>query len=77
MATVRLSEMDNVVTAIAPLAVGDDGATQLIPRGHKMATVAIPKGAPVYKYAQVIGYAAEDIAAGAHVHTPTTITLTM
>ncbi|MCB1332635.1 MAG: altronate dehydratase [Roseivivax sp.] len=69
MATVRLSEMDNVVTAIAPLAVGDDGATQLIPRGHKMATVAIPKGAPVYKYAQVIGYAAEDIAAGAHVHT--------
>jgi len=69
MKTVRLSEADNVVTAIAPLAVGDEAATQMIPRGHKMATQAIPRGAPVLKYAQVIGYAAEDIAAGAHVHT--------
>ncbi|MCA0873109.1 altronate dehydratase family protein [Seohaeicola saemankumensis] len=69
MKTVRLSPADNVVTAIAPLQVGDDGATQLIPRGHKMASAPIPRGAPVYKYAQVIGYAAEDIAEGAHVHT--------
>ncbi|WP_116599410.1 UxaA family hydrolase [Primorskyibacter marinus] len=69
MKTVRLSAEDNVVTAISPLAVGDEGATALIPRGHKMSAVAIPKGAPVIKYAQVIGYAAEDIAQGAHVHT--------
>ena len=69
MKTVRLSPEDNVVTAISPLAVGDEGATTLIPRGHKMAAVAIAKGAPVTKYAQVIGYAAEDIAQGAHVHT--------
>ena len=69
MKTVRLSPADNVVTAISPLQVGDDGATQLIPRGHKMASAPIPRGAPVYKYAQVIGYAAEDIAQGAHVHT--------
>ncbi|WP_417607005.1 UxaA family hydrolase [Primorskyibacter flagellatus] len=69
MKTVRLSAEDNVVTAISPLAVGDAGASALIPRGHKMSAVAIPKGAPVIKYAQVIGYAAEDIAQGAHVHT--------
>ncbi|MEM9764776.1 MAG: altronate dehydratase family protein [Pseudomonadota bacterium] len=69
MKTVRLSEHDNVVTAITPLEVGAEGAVQLIPRGHKMAAEAIPAGAPVRKYAQVIGYAGEDIAAGAHVHT--------
>ncbi|MGP6087997.1 UxaA family hydrolase [Antarctobacter jejuensis] len=69
MSTVRLSDADNVITAVTPLEIGQEGATQLIPRGHKLATQAIPKGAPVLKYAQVIGYAAEDIAAGAHVHT--------
>ncbi|WP_305972669.1 MULTISPECIES: UxaA family hydrolase [unclassified Mameliella] len=67
--TVRLSDADNVVTAVTPLEIGQEGATQLIPRGHKLAAQAIPKGAPVIKYAQVIGYAAEDIVAGAHVHT--------
>ncbi|MCR9273774.1 MULTISPECIES: UxaA family hydrolase [Mameliella] len=67
--TVRLSDADNVVTAVTPLEIGQEGATQLIPRGHKLATQAIHKGAPVIKYAQVIGYAAEDIAPGAHVHT--------
>lgn len=69
MNTVRLSDADNVVTATRPLETGEDGALQLIPRGHKLATADIPKGAPVIKYAQVIGYAAEDIAKGAHVHT--------
>ena len=69
MTTVRLSDQDNVVTAIKPLEIGSDGATQLIPRGHKMAVADIPQGAPVRKYAQIIGYAAEDIAKGAHVHT--------
>jgi len=69
MTTVSLSEQDNVVTAIKPLEIGTDGATQLIPRGHKMAVADIAQGAPVRKYAQIIGYAAEDIAKGAHVHT--------
>ncbi len=69
MKTVRLSPQDNVVTAISALEVGQDGATQQIPRGHKMAVVDIAKGQKVFKYAQVIGYAAEDIAAGSHVHT--------
>ena len=68
-AIVRLSEADNVVTAVRPLEVGEEGATTLIPRGHKMATAPIAKGAPVIKYAQVIGFAAEDIPLGAHVHT--------
>ncbi len=67
--TIRLDSSDNVVTAIEPLEVGQDGATALIPRGHKMAATDIAAGAPVRKYAQVIGYAAEAIAAGAHVHT--------
>jgi altronate hydrolase len=67
--TVRLSERDNVVTAIRPLEIGVDGATQLIPRGHKIASEDISKGVAVYKYAQIIGYAATDIAKGEHVHT--------
>jgi len=69
MRLIRLSEADNVVTATTALAPGDEGATDAIPRGHKMASTPIAKGAPVRKYAQVIGYAAEDIAPGAHVHT--------
>ena len=69
MKTVRLSASDNVVTAIAALDIGQEGAITQIPRGHKMATQDIPQGAPVYKYAQVIGYAGVDIAKGDHVHT--------
>ena len=70
---VRLDARDNVVTAIHPLEVGaaieDVAATALVPRGHKVATKPIEAGAPVFKYAQVIGYAREAIPAGAHVHT--------
>ena len=69
MNTIRLSADDNVVTAIRPLAVGDEGATTLIPRGHKMAARDIAEGEPVLKYAQIIGWATEGIPAGAHVHT--------
>ncbi|MDV7271583.1 altronate dehydratase family protein [Thioclava sp. A2] len=69
MSTLRLSDADNVVTAVTALAVGDEGAIQPIPRGHKIATRSIAKGEAVLKYAQIIGYAAEDIAAGEHVHT--------
>ncbi len=70
---VRLDAVDNVVTAIASLAVGesieDTSTRALIPRGHKIATVDIPQGEAIRKYAQIIGYAREDIAAGSHVHT--------
>ena len=70
--TVRLDPADNVVMAIRPLAAGagveGPATTALVPRGHKIATVPIAKGAPVLKYAQVIGYAAGDIRPGDHVH---------
>ncbi|SEN34861.1 UxaA family hydrolase [Palleronia pelagia] len=68
MLTVRLSPEDNVITAVKPLEIGQEGATTLVPRGHKMAVEPIAKGAPVRKYAQIIGYASDDIPAGAHVH---------
>ncbi|WP_380057343.1 UxaA family hydrolase [Falsihalocynthiibacter sp. SS001] len=71
--TVRLAKEDNVVSAIDVLQIGEaiDGVTpnQQIPRGHKMAIQSIAKGEAVRKYAQVIGYANQDIAAGDHVHT--------
>nr|WP_050786167.1 altronate dehydratase family protein [Ahrensia sp. R2A130] len=71
--TVRLSPADNVVSAIRALEVGvtTDGivTSAMIPRGHKIATSAIAQGEAVMKYAQLIGYAAQDIAAGDHVHT--------
>ena len=70
--TVRLDPSDNVVTATRALEVGqavEDTTTQaLIPSGHKVATASIPAGAAIRKYAQVIGYAATEIAPGDHVH---------
>lgn len=70
---VRLDRADTVVTATRALEVGvaveGIATTALIPSGHKVAMVAMPKGAEVRKYAQLIGYAAQDIAAGDHVHT--------
>ncbi len=74
--TVRLDPSDNVVTATRALEAGAAveavATTSLIPSGHKIATEAIPQGGPIRKYAQLIGYAATDIAAGDHVHTHNT-----
>ncbi|MFP1630812.1 UxaA family hydrolase [Zhengella sp. ZM62] len=74
--TVRLDASDNVVTAIRALEAGAavEGVTtvSMIPRGHKIATAAIPEGGVIRKYAQVIGYASQDIAPGEHVHTHNT-----
>src|SRR5262249_56614758 len=36
--------------------------------GHKVALVPIKKGAAVYKYGQIIGFASQEIAPGEHVH---------
>ncbi len=73
MDTVRLDPADNVVTATRALEVGAPVETTqtraLIPSGHKIATQDIATGAPIRKYAQIIGYAAQDITAGDHVHT--------
>jgi hypothetical protein len=71
-----ISDRDNVATALEPL----DPETMLevrganvtvrepIPRGHKVALVAITAGQPVVKYGNAIGRATADIPAGAHVH---------
>ena len=71
--TVRLDPSDTVITALRPLEAGasveEIVTVSMIPRGHKVSTVPISKGSAIRKYAQVIGYASEDIAAGDHVHT--------
>ncbi|MFK7836475.1 MAG: UxaA family hydrolase [Sulfitobacter sp.] len=70
---VRLDRADTVVTATRALEVGvaveDIVTTAMIPSGHKVATVAMMTGDPVRKYAQLIGYASQDIGPGDHVHT--------
>ncbi len=70
--TVRLDKADNVVVARRKLTSGDpvENTVSLdeIPTGHKVATREIKKGESVIKYAQNIGYAAEDILPGSHVH---------
>lgn len=68
-ALIRLDASDNVATARRTLQPGEEGATAAVPRGHKISLGPIATGAPIIKYAQVIGYAAETIPAGAHVHT--------
>ncbi len=51
-----------------PLGLGVALATPLTP-GHKVALTAIPTGAEILKFGQIIGRASKDIAAGEHVHT--------
>ena len=74
-ATIRLHPLDNVVIARAQLVSGTALPAEnivvsgLIPPGHKIATDPIKEGAPVRRYGQIIGFAAQDIKAGQHVHT--------
>ncbi|MER7011947.1 altronate dehydratase family protein [Saccharopolyspora sp. NPDC000359] len=68
----RLHADDSVLIARTDVAPGAYGGVQVpdeVPRGHKLATVDIPRGAPVRKYGQVIGFASRPITAGEHVHT--------
>jgi altronate hydrolase len=71
--TLRLNAKDNIIVAIDPVmpevTVQGIAATARIMRGHKMAASRIPKGQPVLKFGQIIGFATEDIAPGSHVHT--------
>jgi altronate hydrolase len=70
----RLSPADDVVIACRELEAGTnlikEGVVvkERIPSGHKVATRAIAKDAPVHRYNQVIGFATQDIAPGFHVH---------
>jgi altronate hydrolase len=69
----RLNAADNLIVAVDTVNHGTMvhgiTATVRIPRGHKMATVRIAKGAPVLKFGQIIGFASDDILPGAHIHT--------
>lgn len=71
---IRLNPADNVAVAreqIDPAVMPEiDGLRPLgkIPRGHKIALAPIARGDAVTKYGQTIGFASEDIVAGAHVH---------
>jgi altronate hydrolase len=44
------------------------GVVTSVPRGHKLAVVAVSVGNPVHKYGQSIGVATVDIPLGDHVH---------
>jgi altronate hydrolase len=71
--SLRLDAKDNVVVAVDVIekgaTAGGIAALDRVPRGHKMASARIEKGAPILKYGQIIGYAGEDIAPGRHIHT--------
>ncbi len=70
----RLHSADDVLIAVRPLAAGtriaaeDIACRDPIPAGHKLAARDLPKGHAVRRYNQVIGFATEDINAGAHIH---------
>lgn len=68
----RLDPADTVAVARRRLDAGAvvDGVTLKapVPAGHKIAVEAVAKGQPVRKFAQVIGYATQDITPGDHVH---------
>ncbi|QJR14803.1 UxaA family hydrolase [Usitatibacter palustris] len=70
----RLNPADDVVIACRELEPGTnlikEGVivAERIPAGHKVATRAVAKDAPVHRYNQVIGFATRAIAPGAHVH---------
>jgi altronate hydrolase len=70
--TIRLSPDDNVVIAVDQITPGAMAfgatATERVPRGHKMAILAIAEGEPVRKYGQIIGFASKPIAPGQWVH---------
>ncbi|MFF5356523.1 UxaA family hydrolase [Saccharopolyspora hirsuta] len=68
----RLHADDSVLIARTDVAPGTYSGVRVpdeVPRGHKLATVDIARGAPVRKYGQIIGFASRPITAGEHVHT--------
>ncbi|MCD6074693.1 MAG: uxaA, partial [Rhodospirillales bacterium] len=72
--SIRLHPNDNVVVARVDILPGTPveggvAAAALIPAGHKMLTRGVKAGEAFRKYNQIIGFATEDLAPGAHVHT--------
>jgi altronate hydrolase len=72
---IRLNELDNVGVTLIDLASGDSiGIDNLtarvpVPAGHKVAIRSINTRDPVLKFGQIIGFAANPIEPGDHVHT--------
>src|SRR5258705_13877990 len=68
----RLDPSDNVIIAIDDIAAGSEpagvSARQRVPKGHKMAVVAVEEGAPIRKFGQIIGFASKPIAPCEWVH---------
>ncbi|MFO1117187.1 MAG: altronate dehydratase family protein [Beijerinckiaceae bacterium] len=68
----KLNAADNVVIAVDAFAPGfafeGASARERVPRGHKMALTTIAAGEPIRKFGQIIGFAAQEIPAGAWVH---------
>ncbi|MBB3458319.1 galactarate dehydratase [Rhizobium sp. BK313] len=73
-AAILLNPADDVAVARRRIATNESAgvydvvASQLIPRGHKIALRPISKGAELRKFGQVIGVATQDIQPGSHVH---------
>ena len=73
----QLRENDDVAVLKRALPAGAElvrgslrmGVTGDVPAGHKIALRALPDGAAVRKYGQIIGFARGAIAPGDHVHT--------
>lgn len=72
--SITLHPTDNVSILTRRAVAGSDplGAGQALAAslsgGHKLARAAIPAGAPILKFGQIIGFATQDIPPGAHVH---------
>ncbi|MGZ5181781.1 MAG: UxaA family hydrolase [Ramlibacter sp.] len=72
--TIRLHADDDVVIARQQLVAGawlaEEGVTVagLVPPGHKLAVRDLAAGQPVRRYGQIIGFAAQPVRAGQHVH---------
>ncbi len=72
----KLHQIDNIAVATSTLpadvgvSVNDSSVTptSTIAAGHKVALSQISKGQPIVKFGQTIGYAADDISTGDHVH---------
>ncbi len=71
---IRLNAADNVAVARREVERGTElpelrvKTAEIVPAGYKVATQDIAKGAPILKYATVIGFAAKDLKAGEMLH---------
>lgn len=66
---IQITEADNVAIAVQEIAEGTEimpgvVTKSVIPQGHKIALVPIPKDAPVIRYGVELGYALDDIEKG-------------